>query len=286
MGNKLNQDITIRILLSMLDNNTFNAIQLGTERQGRWGKEKVAPRHLKKYLTQMAINRLIKEEQQGKRTKYTITRKGISYLIDNSFFDILNKVNNVISIIDAARKPEIQLQFKEELTKRRKRSEALKEKFFEGYGGGYHDQTKHTYTAKELLFGPLDPLAQRWVEYFDIVCNDSKKSNELFQTQPVEQLEEPLMKATKRMFESELFFNGQIKNPHEVIDNSYMIFMPGMRLRFAFDIRQLFKGPLPNDKARRFNEKIRELETFCREIHGDKSQDNPTAMDNENTHSK
>jgi hypothetical protein len=75
-------------------------------------------------------------------------------------------------------------------------------------------------------------------------------------------LEKPLMVAVKKMFESELYFNGQIKNPRDLIDNSYLIFMPGMQLRFAFDTRQLFKCPLPNDKARKFNEKMSELETF------------------------
>ena len=267
MGNKINPEITKRILNSILTNHTFNAIQNGTKKQGRWGIEKVSPRHLKTYLTEMTQNHLIKAEPQGKRTKYTITKKGIKYLIDNSFFDMLNKVNNFVSIIDAARKPELQLLFKKELTKRRKQSEVLKEKFFEGYGGGYHDKTKHTYTAKELLFGPLDPLAKRWVEYFEIVCNDPKKSNAFFKTCPVEELENPIMMVVKKMFEAELYFNAQIKNPQEVTDHSYIIFMPGMRLRFAFDTRQLFKGSLPHDNARKFNEKIADLENFCREIH-------------------
>ncbi len=234
------------------------------------GKEKVAPRHLKKYLTQMTINHLIKEETQGKRIKCTITKKGMSYLIDNSFFDILNKVNNVASIIEAARKPEFQLLFQEELTKRRKQSTALIDKFFEGY-----DRNKKvTLNAKKFIDylknGPSDPAEKRWTEYFDIVT-DTRRSNAFFKTGPVEELEKPLMTAVKKMFESVLYFNGQIKNPQEVTDYSYMIFMPGMQLRFAFDTRQLFKGPPPNDIARKFNEKISDLETFCRKIHEDNS---------------
>jgi len=69
-------DTTLRVLLSISSNHTFNEIQRGTQE----GKSKISPKTLKRYIDILTKQKMVQSEKVGKRNHYKVTEKGIMYL--------------------------------------------------------------------------------------------------------------------------------------------------------------------------------------------------------------
>ena len=161
----------------------------------------------------MKKNRLIKEEakdwKQGKSKLYSITETGTTFLINNSLFDMLNVITK---LLNEAKKPEMQALFLKLRTERYNQTKALIEKHFID-------------CAKKGLdpFKELEPL-----DYFAI--KKRFKTSSLNGAQPVTDTDMPLYEAVKKLFELQLFFNFQVADPENVINNHWAIFSPKMLL--------------------------------------------------------
>lgn len=218
MGSKLselNPDIIKRILLSVLTNHTHRAIQNGTGKPGRWKEEKVKPAYIEPYLTEMTTARLVKTEPYGKRKKYTITERGMQYLMDTSLFETLKTVN---AMLEASKKPELQPVF---LNLRNmeylKRHEKLMQYFAE--------------------------CCQKGIPPFDEMEKMSDKElKRIGQTsvngylRPSPTMDAPLFELVKKLFELQLIFAFQELEAEKKVNTHWAIFAPKMELWLLRDV--------------------------------------------------
>jgi hypothetical protein len=161
----------------------------------------------------MKKNRLIKEEakdwKQGKSKLYSITETGTVFLINNSLFDMLNVITK---LLNEAKKPEMQALFLKLRTERYNQTKALIEKHFID-------------CAKK----GLDPFKE--IEALDAFATKKRfKTSSLNVGQPVTDTDMPLYEAVKKLFELQLFFNFQVADPENMINNHWAIFSPKMLL--------------------------------------------------------